>query len=117
MSDSAGGEQRRAYFRLPYPSNERPVLHCGGSQHEVVEIAEGGIRLILEPGIPLTLNESVAGEIAFHDEQREAVIGKVLRLEGKNVVVQLVSGLTQHRVMAEQSYLHQKYPDFLRRNR
>lgn len=113
MVDKPAQEQRRAHFRLPYPGGERPVMHSQNIQHEVVEIAEGGVRLIIEPGIPLQVGDALTGDIVFHDGEFEAIGGKVLRQEGGQVVVQLSQGITLHRVMLEQSYLRQKYPDFL----
>lgn len=115
--DDKPQEQRRAHFRLPYPGGERPVMRCQDVQHQVVEIAEGGVRLLIEPGTPLQVGDSLTGEIAFHDGDCEAIGGKVLRQEGAQVVVQLSLGITLHRVMLEQSYLRQKYPDFLRNKR
>lgn len=108
-------EQRRAHFRLPYPGGERPIMRSENVQHQVVEIAEGGVRLIIEPGTPLQVGDSLTGDIVFHDGECEAIGGKVLRQEGSQVVVQLNLGITLHRVMLEQTYLRQKYPDFLRK--
>lgn len=115
MSDFREGEQRRQYFRLPYPASEQPALVCGDVEHKVVEIAEGGIRVVLKPSIALDVDDIVSGTIQFHDEQTESVSGRVLRLDADHAVVQLTLGISQHRVMQEQAFLRKKYPNFLRK--
>lgn len=112
MNDFRDGEQRREFFRLPYPTTEQPVLVAGDAEHKVVEIAESGIRVVLNPGIALDVGDIVSGSILFHDEQTEAVSGRVLRLDASHAVVQLTRGISQHRVMQEQAYLRKKYPNF-----
>ena len=91
-------------------------MHAGDVMHQVVEIAEGGIRVVLKPGAALSVDDIVSGSIRFHDDQTEAVSGVVLRLDSSHVVVQLTHGISQQRVMQEQAYLRKKYPNFLRRS-
>ncbi|MBB3046808.1 hypothetical protein FHR99_001044 [Litorivivens lipolytica] len=117
MVDSPDGAQRRRHFRLPYPTSDQPVLEAGDVQHRVIEIAEGGIRVILKPSTQLQLDEEISGVIQFRGEHAENVSGHVLRIDIQHVVVQLDKGISQQRVMQEQAYLRKKYPNFLRNPR
>ena len=106
-------EQRRAHFRLLYPEHERPKIETSGHQHEVIEIAEGGIRIVVNRSATMQLGEPFDGDICFHDARTESVAGEVLRLEGSLAVIKLTTGLSLHRVMVEQSYIQKKYPMFI----
>ena len=106
-------EQRRAYFRLPYPAAARPRLESGNGSCQVLEIAEGGIRIIVSRDRPMRLGEAFAGVIHFRDDATESVAGEVLRLDASQAIIQLRRGISLHRVMAEQAYIQQHYPMFL----
>lgn len=108
--------QRRAHFRLLYPEHERPKIDANGHQHEVIEIAEGGIRIVVNRSEAMQLGEPFGGEIFFHDEKSEKVAGEVLRLDTSLAVIKLTTGLSLHRVMVEQTYIQKKYPMFIANN-
>lgn len=109
----AMSEQRRAHFRLPYPAAERPQLESSSGPCQVLEIAEGGIRIVVSRGWHMQLGEAFEGVIHFRDQGVETVVGEVLRLDESQAVIQLTKGISLHRVMAEQSYIQQHYPSFL----
>lgn len=117
MVEPYDGAQRRRHFRLPYPTAEQPVLDAGEIEHRVIEIAEGGIKVIIKPSVALELDEEISGLIRFRDGHTENVTGNVLRIDAHNVVVQLSKGISQQRVMQEQAYLRKKFPNFLRKPR
>ena len=113
MTDHDRPEQRRAHFRLFYPESERPVMDANGQQHRVVEIAEGGIRIVVNRGESMQLGDAFGGDICFHDDGVERVAGEVYRLDEVLAVIKLANGLSLHRVMLEQAYIKKKYPMFI----
>lgn len=112
MSDNRR-DQRRAHFRLQYPVPERPIMEVDGRQHQVVEIAEGGIRIVVNRDESMQVGNPFAGEISFHDKVSERVQGEVLRLDAELAVIKLSLGLSLHRVVVEQAYIQKKYPMFI----
>ncbi len=92
-------------------------MEAEGHRHEVVEIAEGGIRIVINRGESMKVGDSLGGEIHFHDDSRESVAGEVLRLDGKLAVIKLASGISLHRLMVEQLYIQKKYPRFIANSR
>lgn len=92
-------------------------MQSGDQQHEVVEIAEGGIRIVVSRGEAMQLGDSFGGDICFHDALVEHVEGEVFRLDNALAVVKLSTGLSLHRVMLEKAYILRKYPKFVADNR
>ncbi len=117
MSESEKPEQRRAYFRLLYPEPERPQMLSKDHKHRVLEIAEGGIRIVVSRDENMQVGDTLSGDIQFHDGVAEPVSGTVLRLEADLAVVKLARGLSFRRVMAEQAYIQKKYPAFMAEHR
>lgn len=84
-----------------------------GREHQVLEIAEGGIRIVVNRGADMQVGDAFGGEIHFHDNDIERVDGEILRLNEKLAVIKLSVGLSLHRVMFEQTYIQKKYPMFI----
>lgn len=105
----AAGAERRAYFRLAYPTTMRPQLHVFGTKYHTCEISEKGIRLLAREIGEFRVGDPVHAVVTFHDGERLPVVGTVLRLDRGEVVVKLTRGIPESRVMKEQRYLIQKF--------
>jgi hypothetical protein len=102
---------RREYFRLPYPVSSGATLALSGTNYNVAEISEGGLRLNCS-GENFPIAQSVQGTLLLNSGSRCAVIGTVLRVEDKCVIVKLTRGPTSQEVFREQRHLSKAFPDW-----
>jgi hypothetical protein len=79
--------ERRGFERLQYAAGERPVFLSGGTEFEVVDCAERGIRYVpLSDRMP-EVGSDVRGTIRFRDGPEVPVEGVVVRAGGDGVAV------------------------------
>ena len=71
----------------------------------MAEISEAGVRIVLAETFSIALAAAFAGDIKFHDGEKVAIEGLVLRTHGNEVAVQLSSGISIKRMLAEQIWL------------
>lgn len=102
--------QQRAFFRLRYPTIERPTVQIGEQELEVSEISEEGARIVLAGPCMIDQEQSFTGVIRFHDDEADSVDGVVLRSSENELVANLTRGVSMKRMMSEQIRLRQKYP-------
>ncbi len=105
------GSDQRAYFRLRYPTNERPHLRAFGGSTEATEISERGLRMMVT-GIPiafLVLGAMIKATVTFADNETMNVEGIVYRFDKHEVIITLTKPIPTSRIMKEQRYLVQKY--------
>jgi hypothetical protein len=101
-------KQKRQFFRIEYPIDERPCLIVGGDQYEVLDTSERGMRLSpLKSGpVPST----VKGTLRFRDGSECLVAGTVARqAPDGSLVVKLNVGIPLSQIMKEQRRLIQRY--------
>ena len=72
------GEDRRRYFRVEYPSEDRPQLKVGDTMFDVLDISERGLRFTAPEGAKF--GEWVKGFITFHDQKTMEVEGKIVSI-------------------------------------
>jgi hypothetical protein len=106
MADSA---ERRRFYRLRYPEEERPVALAENRVFRVAELSEEGVRIVLADGQP-AVGVAFAGYVRFPDDQVATVEGVVLRHEGAEAVVYLTVGVPLRRMLAEQQRLIRLFP-------
>ena len=102
---------RREYFRLPYPVSTGATLMLEGTNYQVGEISEGGLRIISDcrkfsPETP------VQGTLTLSMGARCIVKGTVLRVDEKCVVVKLEKGPTGYDMIREQRHVSKVFPDW-----
>jgi len=106
------GRDRRAYFRLRYPVNDRPVANLHGNRHNVTEISEFGLRVTTTTMRPLEPGEPVKVSLTFSDNQTLELQSEVYRLDGGEVVLimkEYPGGIPGTRVTKEQMrFIRQK---------
>jgi C4-type Zn-finger protein len=109
-------KQRRQYYRLPYPEKAKPPLTTeDGVLYRIHEIAENSLVLEQNEKLPLKVDDQICGMVIFHNEGKENVKGKVLRLDERGAVIILSKGIKQRNVLQEQTYLSRNFPLFFRR--
>jgi len=110
--------QRRQFFRLRYPKNERPRAKVLGHDYWVCEISEQGTRILFTNSHPVSKGVTISGTIRFHDGEEIEIKGKVLRLEDDSeLVAQLIKGPDLKRMTKEQLYIRKKYPGFFNKQK
>jgi hypothetical protein len=109
-------KQVRQYYRIPYPEKAKPTLTTeDGILYHIHEIAENSLVLEQNEKSPLKVDDQICGLVTFHNEGKNSVEGKVLRLNKRGAVVILSKGITQRNVLQEQTYLSRNFPLFFRR--
>jgi hypothetical protein len=103
-------QERRQFFRLRYPIDERPIIELDGESYPVCEISEEGARLLFRSTDPVSFGETLTGTIHFSDSEDVEVEGIPLRQHGCEVALKLTKGLSLERMTDEQLHLLDKYP-------
>ena len=105
MTDkNPGGRERRRYFRLEYPPDERPELKIGKKTFQVLDVSERGVRFINDKDARFA--EWIKGTITFHDGVSMEIEGKIVWECGDELGLQIVvMPIPPARVLQEQRYL------------
>ena len=102
-------EQKREYYRVEYPLNERPALLSMDDEFEVVDISEGGLKFKVDSNINLSVGDELGGTIKFSDNYTFVCKGKVIRIDDGKVAINYTHNLPLERVRLEHLLLIQKY--------
>jgi hypothetical protein len=102
---------RREFFRLPYPVSSGATLSCDGTNYNVGEISEGGLRLNCSAE-HFPLERCIQGTLVLNSGSRCNIIGTVLRVEDRCVIVKLSRGPSSQEVFREQRHLSKAFPDW-----
>ena len=103
------GNERREFFRIFYPIRARPRLTIRESSYDVLDICERGIRFLHPAADSLKSDEVVRASVSFRDGETLEVEGRILRLQGHNVVLRLQTFIPIARIMKEQRYLMSRF--------
>lgn len=105
--------EQRSHYRILYPTAERPHVVAWGATHDVMDLAETGMRILLRAAEPALLpGTPFQGKLLVRDEAPLDVAGTVVRVHGHEVAVRFdPGGAVPFRViLAEQRYLRANYP-------
>lgn len=102
-------EERRRFFRVRYPSTERPVLEIGGIPFDVSELSEGGLRAG-GSAAHLTEASDVHGTLRLLSGKSFEITAAFARIDGSELVFEDLEGVSFAEMMHEQRYLIRKYP-------
>lgn len=101
----------RAFYRIVFPTRERPVLILEGREHRVVDCSEHGLRFVRQSWPQLELGTNVHGVLRFHRGDEVEVEGVVVRLQDEHAALHLnVRPIPMGRIFEEQRYLRMLYP-------
>lgn len=97
----------REHYRIQYPAAARPRLVANGVTYDVLDLSEGGIRVLVPEGEPAPgLDAELSGVLRFRrDDEIVVMRGRVLRVEDRHVAIRLEVGLGFRVVLDEQRYL------------
>jgi hypothetical protein len=105
----------RAYYRIEYPSRERPSLEMNDQVYEVIDACETGIRYQLHGTRPVK-DDTIRGIVRFRRNDPVPVEGIVVRVTEGYAAVQLrPPGIPLKVIFDEQRFLLKHYPRQVRR--
>jgi hypothetical protein len=104
-------ENQRTHFRVVYPQQDRPTFVTVDGSAPVLDCSEGGLRVELGYGHRRpALRERVNGQLRLRDGQQLAVAGRVVRVQGREVCLELERpGLPLSVIFSEQRFLRTRY--------
>jgi hypothetical protein len=102
-------DERREFFRIRYPSVERPQMEVGENRFDVAELSEGGLRVLgefeeLESGHQTEATLRLLGGSSLQ------VMAAFSRIDDGEAVFDNLQGVSFGEMMNEQRYLIRKYP-------
>lgn len=103
---------RRAHFRIVYPSKARPSLTIGEESFPVVDLCERGIRFMKKDNTPLPLGQVLKATITFAHKRTMELVGEILRVQGNDAVIFLATPIPPGAILEEQRYLLKNFPGF-----
>ncbi|HYX33303.1 MAG TPA: PilZ domain-containing protein [Oligoflexus sp.] len=107
----------RNYFRLEYPKDARPYIAIGKGKFPVINLSEKGVKFFFDAKrstFVLDAEADFEAIIVFQDSGRTQVTGKILRIDGDAVVLELSEGVPLQRIMTEQRILLNKFGNLKR---
>lgn len=104
--------QKREHFRLRYPLLVRPRLRMASATATVTELSERGMRLSVAKLVELTADVLVAGNMNLASGGQCDVRGKVIRVDGDEIIVSLSEGPSYKDMITEQRHIAQKFPNW-----
>ncbi|BCL73489.1 conserved hypothetical protein [Vibrio nigripulchritudo MADA3029] len=110
-------EQKRKYYRLRYPKQERPVLRVKDQYYHICEVSEKGIRVLMANVASLYRGLSMAGTLRLNANTHIPVEGSLLRFDKNEVIFQLSKGPSLKNMVEEQRHIRKKYPTFFAKQR
>ncbi|MGB1906986.1 MAG: PilZ domain-containing protein [Spongiibacter sp.] len=107
-------DQKRRYFRVPYPEAAKPPFeHDTGKTYKVVDISERGMKIDTAGDAELDIGMHVTGTVIFHDNTSVRVAGSVLRIDRDGAAIELANSLNVGNLLREQTFIRKKFPMFL----
>lgn len=107
----------RNYFRLEYPKEARPHIAIGEGKFPVINLSERGVKFYFDAKRSTFVLDTEAdfnATIVFQDSGCTKVTGKILRIDGDAVVLELSEGVSLQRIMSEQRILLNKFGNLKR---
>ncbi len=103
---------KREYYRVRYPIACRPNLAILNSVYEIMDISEHGIRFLGNDVSRFHSDMKIDGMITFDDGISIGIKGKIIRIDGNNAVMFLMESIPFGRIVAEQRFIKEKYPEY-----
>ena len=103
--------QKRRFFRLNYPPNDRPILTLKGTRFLAIDVSEEGARFSLVDVKVSQLREgmTIDGTLDFSGRGIFSISGTIIRINEDSAAIKFKKMLPLSHIMAEQRYLIQKY--------
>lgn len=103
--------RERAYYRVEYPSQERPTLVSGETEMAVHDLSEHGVRFATHADLPIREGDALSGSIRFRGRGRDElhVEGTVVWVRGPVAALKLEVPIPFATILDEQRYLRTRY--------
>ena len=111
-TQAAPGRDARRHFRVRYPQRLRPRLQVQGRYTAVIDLSEGGVRIVNEPGLVLAPGATVSGALLLRSGEAARFSGRVLRVTPGDVALSLGQGFSYRIILREQRTLRASQPYF-----
>ncbi len=102
-------DERREFFRIRYPSVERPEIEMGEDRFDVAELSEGGLRVLGDFG-EIESGHAVDAVLRLLCGSSLQVTASFSRIDDGGAVFDNLQGVSFAEIMNEQRYLIRKYP-------
>ena len=102
-------DERREFFRIRYPSVERPNIDIDDNRYDVAELSEGGLRVLGEFS-DLESTQPVKARLHLLSGEAVNVTASFSRIDEGEAVFDQLEGISFGEMMNEQRYLIRKYP-------
>jgi hypothetical protein len=101
-------QNRRAFYRIPYPHSERPRLVLGSCISEVIDCSEQGIQFAPSALVAHEIGSEVEGRLRFRSGEEVRICGRITRADSGCVALNLSGlGIPFSAILREQLYLRQ----------
>jgi hypothetical protein len=105
MANEGNFDQKRNFFRIEYPANERPNLCVGDKYFSVLDVSEEGLRFELPLDQTVKVGLRIKGSIDFCQRAKYSISGKIVRVGLNFAAIALETPLPLPLIMNEHRYL------------
>lgn len=102
--------QRRGFYRIEYPTGVRPKMTVGSSTCEIVELSEGGGRVLVSEANSAWFKNGAEVTIAFQCDQTATCEAKLIRIDGDQIVLRFSPMIPLPIIIEEQRLLIVQFP-------
>lgn len=108
----APSRDSRRHYRIRYPQRLRPRLQVDGQYAVVIDLSEGGVRIVNEALLPLALDAVVSGVVQLRSGEAARFSGRVVRITPQDIALSLPQGFSYRIILREQRSLRAQRPYF-----
>ena len=103
-------QEKRQHHRIRYPLSERPKFHDADRIYAVLDISARGLRYAIPDGPFPEPHDLVKGVLHCRRNAPTLIEGTVVRVQSGEAALYLHREIPFAVLLAEQRYLHQRYP-------
>ncbi len=102
----------RRHYRIRYPQRLRPRLQLEGQYAVVIDLSEGGLRIVNEVWLALAPGAAVSGALLLRSGEAARFSGTVVRITPQDIALSLGQGFSYRIILCEQRSLRARRPYF-----
>jgi hypothetical protein len=98
---------RRESYRIQYPEEKQPKLIIKGSEYQVVDMSETGVRFRIGENDKLP-GDLFHAKVQLHNNVTIEILGRIIRVTGEDAAMfLLVKKIPYQIILSEQAFLRQ----------
>jgi len=101
---------QRRFYRIEYPVGARPILSVNGSTGQIVELSEGGGRVLVSDPDLVWLKDGAQVTITFQCGDTATSTATLVRVDGDQIVVRFSPPIALPIIIEEQRLLIIQFP-------